>query len=82
MYLYGGANNTLFYDGVYVARVRHENQQDLSKYQYWNGKAYTSSRLYNPSETQAVLKKEYNGQGQITWNPYLQKYLYIYTGRY
>jgi hypothetical protein len=79
VYLFGGTNTTLFYDGVYVARVPHASQQDLSAYEYWNGSAYTPDRIYNPSETQAVLGPN-SSQGQIAWNPYLNLYLYVYTG--
>ncbi|KUJ24637.1 uncharacterized protein LY89DRAFT_727654 [Mollisia scopiformis] len=78
IYVYGGANATIFYDGVYLTRVPHDSQQDFSQYEYWNGTQFTMDRIYYPNETQAVLG---NGatQGMITWNSYLQSYLYVYT---
>ncbi|KAJ9133853.1 hypothetical protein NKR23_g10465 [Pleurostoma richardsiae] len=79
VYVFGGANTTLFYDGIYVARVPHASQQDMSQYEYWNGSAYTPNRVYSPSEQEAVLYTGSTGQGQITWNSYLQQYLYLYT---
>lgn len=80
VYAYGGGNTTLFYDGLYLTRVPHASQTDLSAYEYWNGTQYTPDRIYNPSETEAVLQGG-STQGMITWNPYLNSYLYIYTGR-
>jgi hypothetical protein len=81
VYVYGGVNTTMFYGGLYLTRVPHASQTDLSAYEYWNGTQYTPDRIYSPSETEAVLQGG-STQGMITWNPYLNSYLYIYTGRF
>jgi len=81
VYVYGGANTTKFYDGVYLARVPHDSQEDLTSYEYWNGTQFTKDRIYDPSETQAVLGSD-STQGMVTWNPYLNTYLYIYTCKF
>ncbi|TAQ88007.1 hypothetical protein B7494_g3682 [Chlorociboria aeruginascens] len=77
-YVFGATNTTLFYQGVYVARVPHGSETILSAYQYWDGSAYTANRVYNPSATQAVLGPPAT-QGQISWNPHLNSFLYLYT---
>jgi hypothetical protein len=83
-YVYGGVNedksNQKFYDGMYLCRVPHGSELDLSKYEYWNGKAFTPERI-SPTHETAVLGPGSTG-GMVTWNPYLEKYLYIYTSEY
>lgn len=80
-YVYGGVNedkgNPRFYDGMYLCRVPHGSETDLSKYEYWNGTAFTPERI-SPTEKTAVLGPGSTG-GMVTWNPYLKKYLYIFT---
>lgn len=55
VYVYGGTNTRKYYDGVYVMRVRHASQKDLSAYEYWNGAQFTKEHVYDPSERQAIL---------------------------
>lgn len=82
-YVYGGVNedkkNQKFYDGMYLCRVPHGSELELKKYEYWNGKAFTPERIAPTQET-AVLGPGSTG-GMVTWNPYLKKYLYIYTSK-
>jgi hypothetical protein len=78
VYLYGGANGTLMYDGLYVARVKLESATTLSAYQYWNGQAWSTTRLKNPTSANALLDDF--GQGQLHYNPHLKAYVYMYTG--
>ncbi|CAL3972297.1 unnamed protein product [Diplocarpon coronariae] len=79
IYVYGGADSKKYYDGVYVVRVPHAQQQDLTAYEYWNGTSFSKEgRFYNPTAAQAVLGPG-STQGTISWNPHLKAYLYVYT---
>lgn len=72
VYAYGGAhgvNNSLF-----LTRVPQEQAQELAAYEYWNGAAFTSERLYNPTVEQAVFS---SGQGSILYSKLYQQYLYF-----
>ncbi|KAH6702905.1 hypothetical protein BKA61DRAFT_619755 [Leptodontidium sp. MPI-SDFR-AT-0119] len=80
VYVYGGTNTRKYYDGVYVMRVRHASQKDLSAYEYWNGAQFTKEHVYDPSERQAILGPG-STQGTVTWNPHLNAYVYVYTYR-
>ena len=80
VYLYGGANGTLMYDGLYVARVPLASATTLSTYQYWNGEVWSTARLENPTSANAILADL--GQGQLHYNPHLNAYVYIYTCKY
>ncbi|RDW85326.1 hypothetical protein BP6252_02916 [Coleophoma cylindrospora] len=57
-YVYGGVNedksNPTFYDGMYLCRVPHGLETELSKYEYWNGDAFTPERI-GPTKKAAVL---------------------------
>jgi hypothetical protein len=77
VYVYGGANGTIMYDGLYVARVELQSATDLSTYQYYNGTSWSTTRLVSPTESNALLADL--GQGQLHYNPYLGGYVYIYT---
>jgi hypothetical protein len=67
---------------VYAARVAPGSQTTLSAYQYWNGTAYTSNRLYDPNfngwSPAAVLTN--TPQGSISYNTYYNCYLYLLPG--
>lgn len=72
IYAYGGAhgvNNSLF-----LARVPQKQAQQLNAYEYWNGTAFTSQRLYDPTPSQAVFS---SGQGSIVYSKLYQRYLYF-----
>jgi len=80
-YVYGGVNEDKgtpkFYDGLYLCRVPHGSETQFSKYEYWNGTAFTPERI-SPTEKTAILGPGSTG-GMVTWNPYLRKYLYVFT---
>ncbi|CZR55604.1 uncharacterized protein PAC_05492 [Phialocephala subalpina] len=42
IYVYAGTNKTIFYDGVYLTRVPHDQQQDFTEYEYWDGTQFTT----------------------------------------
>lgn len=64
---------------LFLARVPQASGADLAAYQYWDGTKFSSSRLYNPSISAAVLV---NGQGSIIYSPFYQKYLYFAPGEF
>ena len=71
--------NQKFYDGMYLCRVPHGQELELGKYEYWNGTVFQKERI-SPTKETAVLGPGSTG-GMVTWNPYLGKYLYIYTSK-
>jgi len=54
--------------------VPQKQAQQLSAYEYWNGTAFTSQGLYNPTPSQAVFS---SGQGLIVYSKLYQQYLYF-----
>ena len=67
---------------VYLARVAPVNIDSVSGYQYWNGSAYTSTRLvypdYNGYAPSAVLTGL--SQGSIVYSDYYNLYIYLAPG--
>lgn len=76
IYVYGGLLGPLG-NAVFLARVPQAKAAKLAAYEYWNGTAFSSQRLRNPTTDQAVI---FAGQGTIVWNPYYQKFLYFQPG--
>ena len=54
---------------VYLAKVPADQATNLDAYQYWNGSAWSSDRLINPTPEQAVMQGV--PPGQVFWNEYL-----------
>jgi len=77
IYAYGGLLNPGYGQNVFLARVPQWGAPYLWAYQYWNGTAFTTDRLINPSTDAAVF---WAGQGSIMWSEYYQKYLYFQPG--
>ncbi|KAI9660126.1 MAG: hypothetical protein M1821_001478 [Bathelium mastoideum] len=66
-------------DYVYQARVKAENAFDVSKYEYWHGRATGwSSEL--PTQFDSTIAVMWNsGQGTISWSPHYNCYLFVHT---
>lgn len=85
IYVLGGAPNTakdyLTQNYVYQARVNFREAFDLSKYEYWHGRAkgWKSEVLKDFNSETAVMWN--SGQGQIVWSEYLQCYIFVHTGK-
>ncbi|KAK4500343.1 hypothetical protein PRZ48_008532 [Zasmidium cellare] len=85
IYALGGCNATVAGGSyVFVSRVPLANATSLSAHQYWNGQAWTSTRI---NANSAAALKETSGslitadnQGQIAWNKYLNKYIWLQQG--
>jgi Domain of unknown function (DUF4185) len=79
-YIYAYGNSPSANGYVYVARVHYKKATSLSAYQYWNGKTWQKRRLHNPTGKEALFWK--HGQGTLSWNPHLNKFLFIYAGEF
>ena len=77
IYAYGGLLEPGYGQNVFLTRVPQWGASYLWAYQYWNGTAFTTDRLINPSTNAAVF---WAGQGSIMWSEYYQKYLYFQPG--
>jgi hypothetical protein len=77
VYAYGHGPNS---DYVFAARAHYEHATDLSAYEYWNGEDWQKERLINPGEKEAIWWQI--GQGQLSWNPHLNKFLFVYSGKH
>jgi len=75
VYAFGGARAVN--GSVFLARVPQKHARRLKAYEYWNGTAFTGTRLVNPSPSQAVFA---SGQGSIVFNKFYNKYLYFKPG--
>lgn len=63
---------------MYAARVTKSSPTTQSTYQYWNGTAWTSTRLINPNSytTSPAVIPGISG-GSIFWSAYYNKYVYL-----
>ena len=75
VYAYGHATSA---NHVYVARVNYTQATQLDSYEYWNGQAWQSDRLYNVSDTESVMWGV--DQGQVFWSNYYGCFVFVYCG--
>lgn len=58
---------------LYLLRVPRTQALNLDAYEYWNGQAFTSKRLINPTEDMSVLDN--TNQGSFFWSPHFNKWV-------
>jgi hypothetical protein len=65
---------------VYMVRVNATDAYDLSKYQYWHGRAvgWSSTRLTTFNAETAIMRAV--GQGQIIYNHFYDCYIFVHLG--
>jgi hypothetical protein len=86
IYAWGGAplSQTGFVNGgyVYQTRVQAAVAFDLSKYEYWHGRAvgWSSQPLTTFNPETAVMWG--TGQGQLTYSSYYKLYIFVHTCKY
>jgi hypothetical protein len=85
IYAWGGAPISITGDGsnnVYQTRVLATQAFDLTKYQYWHGRAtgWNSTPLTTFNSETAVMAG--TGQGQVVYNNYYKTYFFIHTCKY
>jgi hypothetical protein len=71
LYLYSIENTGANTQGIFLSRVKPENLEDPSSYEYYSG---NNKFTKNINEKKVMLNKIY-GQASVVWNSYLQKYL-------
>ena len=74
LYAYCGQTNTF---NVWLARVPMAHPKRLALYAYWNGTAFSETRLHNPNAAQAVMVA---AQGSIMYSSLYKQYLYFMPG--
>ena len=64
---------------AYQVRVKSADSYDLSKYEYWHGRAagWSTTPLTTFDSESAVFWNV--GQGQIVWNAHFQRYIFVHT---
>jgi hypothetical protein len=77
-YIYAYGNSPTGDGYIYVNRVYYTKATRLEAYQYWNGTDWQNDRLYNPTKKAAIFWKF--GQGSMSWNSHLNKFLFVYSG--
>jgi hypothetical protein len=85
IYAWGGAPTTITGipgEYVYQTRVLAANAFDLSKYEYWHGRAagWSSTPLTTFNTETAVMWNP--GQGQVVYSPYYKTYIYVHTSKF
>ena len=77
VYIYGSRidniNNEMIH-GVYLSRVKAENIEDLSKYEYYSKQGWVKQ----PKDLQMLFDGNAN-ELSVSFNPYLNKYVSIYS---
>jgi len=65
---------------VYMVRVNAADAYDLSKYQYWHGRAagWSSTRLTTFNAETAVMRAV--GQGQVIYSNFYNCYIFVHLG--
>lgn len=59
---------------LYIARVMKSQATNLDSYQYWDGNDFTSNRLHNPTDDQAIFP---SNAGTPFWSDYYNCWAYI-----
>lgn len=86
-YIYGYGHGCTDRMHVFLNRAPLLGWTDLANWEYWDGStnSWTKDRFYNPSDQQALQWNAQDGatwavaQGQMVWNAYYQKILWVYT---
>lgn len=73
LYLYGSIPN---HEGMAVARARIDSATNLDGYEYWNGTAFQTERIQNPTGAVSIMKVS---QGSAFWSAHYQRYIYLST---